>query len=207
MSQNEYHSFDLKNGYGLPHDPLNSLVGPRPIGWISSQGSDGSINLAPYSFFNAFNYKPPIIGFCSTGPKNTLRNIQETGEFVWNLVTRPLVEKMNQTSAPVPYGTDEFELVGLAKTPSMLVKPPRVSESLVSLECKLTQILQLKTKEGNDVTSWLILGEVIAGHIHHSTLKQGIFDTFSAGVVLRAGGPTAYSEVLPETRFDLHRPT
>ena len=121
------HFYEPAQGHGLPHDPFNAIVGPRPIGWVSTQGQDGSINLAPYSFFNAFCYTPPIIGFSSTGAKDSLRNARETGEFVWNLATRELAEAMNASCAPVPYGADEFALAGLEKAPSRLVAPPRVA--------------------------------------------------------------------------------
>ncbi len=93
------HFYEPANGHGLPHDPFNAIVGPRPIGWISSHDSEGRLNLAPYSFFNAFNYIPPIIGFSSVGRKDSLNNIEQTGEFVWNLATRPLAEQMNQSCA------------------------------------------------------------------------------------------------------------
>jgi flavin reductase (DIM6/NTAB) family NADH-FMN oxidoreductase RutF len=94
------------------HDPFNAIVGPRPIGWISSQDANGQLNLAPYSFFNAFNYIPPIIGFSSVGRKDSLNNIEQTGEFAWNLATRPLAEQMNQSCAMVAPQVNEFELPG-----------------------------------------------------------------------------------------------
>lgn len=201
------HFYEPTKGHGLPHDPLNAIIGPRPIGWVSTRGKDGSINLAPYSFFNAFNYKPPIIGFSSTSPKDSLRNVQETGEFVWNIVTRDLVGRMNDTSAPLPYGQDEFERAGLTKIESRLVNVPRVAESPVQFECKVADIHQLRSASGAPIQAWLVLGEVIGVHIAPHLLKDGIFDTFGAGIVLRAGGPTAYAAVTPETRFDLERPT
>ena len=102
MIDTNIHSYEPSQGHGLPHDPFNSIVGPRPIGWISTRSGSGSVNLAPYSFFNAFNYVPPIIGFCSIGYKDTVRNIEETKEFVWNLVTRPIAEAMNASCAAVP---------------------------------------------------------------------------------------------------------
>ncbi len=122
------HSYQPSLGHGLKHDPFNAIVGPRPIGWISTQSASGKLNLAPYSFFNAFNYVPPIIGFSSVGYKDTVRNIEETGEFVWNLATRPLAEAMNQTSAMVGPDVNEFELAGLTPLPSQVVAVPRVSE-------------------------------------------------------------------------------
>ena len=97
-----FHFYEPRDGHGLPHDPFNAIVGPRPIGWISSCTTDGALNLAPYSFFNAFNYTPPIVGFSSVGYKDTVRNIEQTGEFAWNLVTRELVDAMNRSSAQVP---------------------------------------------------------------------------------------------------------
>jgi flavin reductase (DIM6/NTAB) family NADH-FMN oxidoreductase RutF len=202
----DHHYYEPSQGHGLPHDPLNAIIGPRPIGWISSQGRDGIVNLAPYSFFNAFNYKPPIIGFASTGQKDTVRNARETGEFVWNLATRRISEAMNVTSATVPYESDEFVLSGLTPIASRLVVPPRVAESPVNFECKVVDILQLKDQHGAVIHTWLVLGEVVAVHILQALLKDGIFDTFGAGIILRAGGPSAYAEIRPESRFDMTRP-
>jgi flavin reductase (DIM6/NTAB) family NADH-FMN oxidoreductase RutF len=198
--------YEPANGHGLPHDPFNAIVGPRPIGWVSTRGKDGSLNLAPYSFFNAFNYKPPIIGFSSTSAKDSLKNAQETGEFVWNLSTRALAEQMNATCAGVPYGTDEFALAGLTPVASRIVSVPRVAESPVNFECKVTEIVQLKTHTGALVKGWLTLGEVVAVHIRRDLLKDGVFDTYGAGIILRAGGPTAYAEIRPDSRFDMVRP-
>jgi flavin reductase (DIM6/NTAB) family NADH-FMN oxidoreductase RutF len=203
--ENTYY-YEPANGHGLPHDPFNAIVGPRPIGWVSSQGKDGSVNLAPYSFFNAFNYHPPIIGFASVGAKDSLRNVQETGEFVWNLSTKALAEQMNESCAAVPYGNDEFDLAGLTKRPSRLVKPPRVAESPVNFECKVTDIIRLKSHTGKPADSWLTLGEVVAVHFDNTLLKDGVFDTFNANIILRAGGPSAYAMITPETRFDMYRP-
>jgi flavin reductase (DIM6/NTAB) family NADH-FMN oxidoreductase RutF len=200
------HFYEPELGHGLQHDPFNAIVGPRPIGWVSTQGGDGSVNLAPYSFFNAFNYKPPIIGFASNGAKHSLRNAQERGEFVWNLVTRELAARMNETCATVPYAVDEFELAGLEKAPSRLVTPPRVAAAKVCFECKVADIVRLKGYRGDEVDSWLVLGEVIGVHIDEALLQDGVFDTFGAGVVLRGGGPSAYAVIAPESRFDMVRP-
>lgn len=200
------HFYEPSKGHGLPHDPFNAIVGPRPIGWVSTRGTDGSVNLAPYSFFNAFNYTPPILGFSSTGAKDSLRNARETGEFVWNLTTRELAERMNASCATVPYGTNEFELAGLTPLPSRLVSVPRVAESPVHFECKVVEIIQLKSHTGVLAQAWLTLGEVVAIHIDKALLKDGIFDTFGADIVLRAGGPSAYAAIGPETRFDMRRP-
>lgn len=206
--QTDMHSYEPAKGHGLPHDPFNAIVGPRPIGWISTKGQDGTLNLAPYSFFNAFCYTPPIIGFSSTGgTKDTLRNVRETGEFVWNLTTRELAPQMNESCAAVPYGTDEFALAGLTPAPSRLVAPPRVGECPVSFECKVSDIVQLKSHTGELAQGWLVLGEVVMAHIARHLLKDGIFDTFGAGIVLRAGGPSAYASIGPEVRFDMRRPS
>jgi flavin reductase (DIM6/NTAB) family NADH-FMN oxidoreductase RutF len=199
--------YEPAHGHGLKHDPFNAIIGPRPIGWISTRGAGGALNLAPYSFFNAFNYKPPIIGFSSNGEKDTLRNVRETGEFVWNLATKTLAGQMNATCAPVPYGTDEFALAGLTPAASRLVTPPRVAESPVNFECKVSEIVHLKGHSGEPAPAWLVIGEVIAVHIRQALLQDGIFDTFNAGVILRAGGPSAYAEIGPSTRFDMMRPT
>ncbi len=202
----DMHFYEPATGHGLPHDPFNAIIGPRPIGWISTSGADGSVNLAPYSFFNAFNYHPPIIGFSSTTMKDSVRNCRETGEFVWNLATRRLAEQMNATCAPVPYGTDEFALGGLTKAPSRLVAAPRVAESQVNFECKVADIIQLKSHAGAPTPAWMVLGEVVAVHIDRALLKDGIFDTFGAGIILRGGGPSAYAEIGPDNRFDMQRP-
>src|SRR5882757_7342144 len=136
----DIHYYEPSQGHGLPHDPFNAIVGPRPIGWISSHDAQGHLNLAPYSFFNAFNYTPPIVGFSSVGFKDTVRNVQQTGEFGWNLATRPLAEAMNQSSVAVPLEVNEFELAGLTPVTSQVISVPRVAESPVSFECRVTQI-------------------------------------------------------------------
>jgi flavin reductase (DIM6/NTAB) family NADH-FMN oxidoreductase RutF len=200
------HYYEPEKGHGLAHDPFNAIVGPRPIGWVGTKGKDGSVNLAPYSFFNAFNYIPPIVGFASIGAKDSLRNVQETGEFTWNIATRPIAEAMNESCAPLPYGANEFTRAGLAEAPSTRISPPRVAISPVNFECKVTQIIQLQTAAKTAIQTWLILGEVVAVHIAKSLLTNGIFDTFNAQIILRAGGPSAYAEIRPDARFDMVRP-
>ena len=202
----EPYFYEPARGHGLKHDPFNAIVGPRPIGWVSTLGVDGSRNLAPYSFFNAFCYTPAIIGFSSIGAKDSLRNVRETGEFVWNLVTRDIGAAMNASCAAVPYGVDEFELAGLEAAPSRLVAPPRVAAAKVNFECKVADILRLKSAAGVPADAWLVLGEVVGVHIAPELLKDGVFDTFGAGILLRAGGPSAYAEIAPESRLDMHRP-
>jgi flavin reductase (DIM6/NTAB) family NADH-FMN oxidoreductase RutF len=200
------HFYEPRLGHGLPHDPFNAIVGPRPIGWISSRSAKGGLNLAPYSFFNAFNYTPPIIGFSSIGYKDTVRNVEETGEFAWNLVTQSLAKVMNETCAAVLPEVSEFELAGLTPVASKLISVPRVLESPVSFECRLTQIMQLEGADGVKVPSWLMLGEVVAVHISKALLKDGIYDTAAAGHILRGGGPADYFTIGPEQLFQMRRP-
>ncbi len=204
--ETDRHFYEPAKGHGLAHDPLNAIIGPRPIGWVSTRGRSGALNLAPYSFFNAFSYRPPIIGFSSIGAKDSLRNVEETGEFVWNLATRDLAEQMNATSASAPREVDEFDLARLTPAASRLVSVPRVAESPVHFECALTEIIQLKERHLATVPAWLILGEVIGVHIRKDLLKDGVFDTFGARIILRAGGLSANAEVSPESRFDMYRP-
>jgi flavin reductase (DIM6/NTAB) family NADH-FMN oxidoreductase RutF len=135
-----------------------------------------------------------------------VRNAQETGEFVWNLATRALAEAMNSTAATVAPEVDEFALAGLTPAASSLVKPPRVAASRVAMECKVADIVQLKSAAGVSVPTWLVLGEVVMVHIDRTLLKDGIYDTAAAHPILRAGGPTAYAEIRPEVMFDMVRP-
>jgi flavin reductase (DIM6/NTAB) family NADH-FMN oxidoreductase RutF len=203
---NANHFYEPRHGHGLPHDPFNAIVGPRPIGWISSRNAEGALNLAPYSFFNAFNYTPPIVGFASIGYKDTVRNVEQTGEFAWNLATRPLAEAMNQTCAPVPPEVSEFGLAGLTPLDSRVIAVPRVAESPVSFECRVTQIVQLQGAGGDKVPTWLVLGEVVAVHIAQALLKDGVYDTAAAGHILRGGGPGDYFSIGPEQLFHMRRP-
>ncbi len=206
MTDTTPYFYEPRTGHGLPHDPFNAIVGPRVIGWIASQNRLGRFNLAPYSFFNAFNYHPPIIGFSSVGEKDTVRNVRETGEFVWNLVTRPLAHAMNQSSAGVPPEVDEFQLAGLTAIPGRVVSVPRVGESPVAFECRCADIVQLQGANGGKVPTWLVLGEVVGVHIAPSLLKDGRYDTVAAEPILRGGGPADYFTVGPEQLFKMSRP-
>ena len=200
------HFYEPRNGHGLRHDPFNAIIAPRPIGWISTCSEDGKPNLAPYSFFNAFNYTPPLIGFSSLGDKDSVRNARATGEFVWNLVSRPLAEAMNQSSAPAPHGVNEFELAGLQTAPSRLVKVPRVAASLVAMECRVTQIIQLQNRDGTALSTWLTMGEVIAVHIDDSLIEEGVYQTAKAQPVMRGGGAGDYFTLDPDGLFRMSRP-
>ncbi len=200
----EWHFYEPANGHRLPHDPLNAIVAPRPIGWISTLSEDGVRNLAPYSFFNVLNYKPPLIGFSSMGWKDSVANAEATGEFVWNLATRPLAEAMNATSAAID--GDEFAAAGIDAAPSRIVAPPRVAASPVAFECVVTQIVRLETRDGRSLDQWLVIGEAVGIHIDASLLDDGIYQTARARPISRGGGPEDYFETTPDTLFRMRRP-
>ena len=202
----EWHSYEPASGHRLPHDPLNAIVAPRPIGWVSTLSAEGVPNLAPYSFFNLFNYSPPLIGFSSMGWKDSVANIAATGEFVWNLVTRDLGEAMNATAANVAADVDEFALAGLETLASLHVKPPRVAASRAQFECKVTQIVRLETKEGRELDQWLVLGEAVAIHIDPAMLEDGVYQTARGEPILRGGGPADYFAITEESLFKMRRP-
>ena len=200
----EWHFYEPAAGHRLPHDPLNAIVAPRPIGWISTVAADGTRNLAPYSFFNLLNYSPPLLGFSSMGWKDTVANVEATGEFVWNLATRDLAEAMNATSAAT--GEDEFALAVIEAAPSRLVRPPRVAASPVAFECRLTQLIELQTKEGRGLDQWLVIGEAVGIHIEASLLDNGIYQTARARPITRGGGPADYFEIREDALFRMRRP-
>ena len=200
------HFYEPANGHGLKHDPFNAIVAPRPIGWISSRDAGGNVNLAPYSFFNAFCYTPALVGFSSTGWKDTVANIQDTGEFCWNLATRDLARQMNTTAVHVGREIDEFAIAGLTRAPSRFVGVPRVAESPVSFECKLTEIIRLKGATGEQAEAWLTLGEVVGVHIDKALIRDGVYLTELARPIARAGRRGDYFEMTPETMFEMVRP-
>ncbi len=206
MSHHAEHFYEPRNGHGLKHEPFNSIVGPRCIGWISTRSAEGVLNLAPYSFFNGYNYVPPIIGFSSIGAKDSLRNIEATGEFAWNLVTRDLAEAMNQTCIDAPPEIDEFELTGMTPVPSRVISAPRVAQSPVSFECKLTQIHRLLRADGTPIDTWMVFGEVVGVHIAQHLIVDGVYQTAAAQPVLRGGGAGDYFTVRDEDKFEMRRP-
>jgi flavin reductase (DIM6/NTAB) family NADH-FMN oxidoreductase RutF len=183
--------------HGLPHNPFNALVAPRPIGWVSTLDRDGRPNLAPYSFFNAVSYAPPQVIF-SGGPrparrgepvplKDSVTNARETGEFVVNIATWDLREAMNATAAHFPAGADEFAAAGLTKEKSELVKPPRVGESPVHLECVTVAVYPTLAAPGY-APNMIVLGKVIGIHIDERVLTNGIVDQAKLGLIGRLGG-------------------
>ncbi len=167
---------------------LISSVVPRPIGWVSTIGLDGTLNLAPFSFFNAVGGNPPTIlisvGQRKGDPKDTFRNIQDTGEFVVNIVNEELATAMNETAGEWEYHVNEFERAGVTAVPSIDVKPPRVAESPIAMEVKMTQIIPI-----DDTHYTLILGRVVRFHIREGLRRSnGLIDATLLKPLARLGG-------------------
>ncbi len=192
-------------GHGLPHNPFNAIVTPRPIGWISTRGADGSDNLAPYSFFNGVAYVPPQVMFASTGSKDdrdgtkdSVANIRETGVFCVNVVEHAMKDKMNETSGPWTADTDEFDLARIEKAACSEIDCARVAASPASLECRMTQIVQI---EG--ATNLVVFGEVVGVHLRDDCIVDGIFDVLRYNPLTRLGYRD-YSVI--REKFSLKRP-
>ncbi|SCB39371.1 flavin reductase family protein [Rhizobium hainanense] len=175
------------NRHGLAHDPFKAIVAPRPIGWIGSKGRDGSLNLSPYSFFNAVSDRPKLVMFSSAGRKDSVRNVEETGVFTANLVSRHIVEKMNHSSIAVPYGINEFELAGLTAKPGKLVDAPYVGEAFAVLECRVTEVLKPKGLDGEPSENIMVIGQVVGIHIDETIIRNGRLDMALARPVARMG--------------------
>ncbi|MGI9479108.1 MAG: flavin reductase family protein [Hyphomicrobiaceae bacterium] len=194
------------NDHGLPRDPYKALILPRPIGWISTLSKDGVCNIAPYSFFNAISEKPHYVIFGSATAKDSVRNIEETGEFVCSLSTYDLRGEMNVTSAAVPHGVDEFPLSGLTAVKSQLVAPPRVKESPAALECKHWKTIELPPAvPGGKHGSFAVIGLVVGIYIDDAALKDGFVDTARLMPLSRLGYMD-YSWVSGETMVTINRP-
>jgi flavin reductase (DIM6/NTAB) family NADH-FMN oxidoreductase RutF len=170
-----------KDGHGLPHNPFNAIVSPRPIGWISTRGPTGD-NLAPYSFFNAAAYVPPQITFASNGVKDSVTNIRATGVFAANIVAEAMFAAMSETSAEVAADVDEFTLAGVARAECSTIPCPRVADAPATLECTLVDIITLR---GPD--NFLIIGEVTGIHLRDDCLRDGRFDVTAFHPVARLG--------------------
>jgi flavin reductase (DIM6/NTAB) family NADH-FMN oxidoreductase RutF len=180
--------YDTKsNAHGMAHDPFKAIVAPRPIGWIGTKGRDGSRNLSPYSFFNAVGDRPKMVMFSSSGRKDSLRNVEETGVFTTSFASRALLQQMSRSSAAVPYGTDEFALAGLTAVDGRLVDAPYVGEAVAVLECRVTMVTTLKDIEGAETDSHAVFGQVMGIHIDESVIRGGRFDLALADPILRAG--------------------
>lgn len=193
-----------KRDHGLPHDPFTSLVVPRPIGWISTLGRSGVVNLAPYSYFNAITRNPPHILFVSNGRKDSQRNAEETGEFVANIATYDLREQVNLTSVDVPSDVSEATLASLEMTPSVAVKPPRVARCPVALECQYVQTVQVGSGQQGLLTNAIVIGRVVGIHVADSVISGGRVNVGAIRPIARLG----YMEyaVIDEV-FTMERPT
>lgn len=184
--------YETDQPHGLRANPLNAIVVPRPIGWISSVDGHGRANLAPYSFFNAVAYRPPQVMFSATGAheqgglKDSIANIRATGEFVVNLATWSLREAMNASSVPAPAEVDEFEQAGLGRAPSRLVRPPRVAASPVHLECVLSQIVELEAP-APEKPNTMVIGRVVGIHIEDAVIRDGLVDIALLDPIARLG--------------------
>jgi len=170
-----------QDGHGLPHNPFNALITPRPIGWISTRGPMGD-NLAPYSFFNAVAYVPPQVMFASTGAKDSLAALEVSGVFCVNIVGIAQKDDMNATSAALPRGVDEFTHAGVAKAECDTIACPRVAGAPASLECRVTRIIAL-----NGTDNFLILGEVTGIHLRDDCVVGGRFDVTRFHPLARLG--------------------
>jgi flavin reductase (DIM6/NTAB) family NADH-FMN oxidoreductase RutF len=194
-----------EDGHGLPHNPFNAIVTPRPIGWISSRGADGHDNLAPYSFFNACAYVPPQVMFASTSAKpdrgdtkDTVAQIRDTGVFCVNVVEYAMKDVMNQTSGPWDKSVDEFALAELEKAQCETIDCARVANAPANLECKLTQIVQLPGE-----ANMVVFGEVTGIHMRDDCMTDGIFDVLKFNPLSRVG----YRDyTVVRERFSLKRP-
>jgi flavin reductase (DIM6/NTAB) family NADH-FMN oxidoreductase RutF len=196
--------YEIARGHGLPHDPLKAIIAPRPIGWITSMSRAGVVNLAPYSFFNMVSDEPPMVMFSSNSWKDSVRNVEETGEFVANLAVRPLAEVMNISSRAVGPEVNEMELAGIAAAPSTMVKPPRVAASPAALECKLVEIKHLVGLDGRPGSNFMVIGQIVGVHIDPAFLTDGKFDTAAARPIGRCGYRGDYAEVT--SLFEMIRP-
>jgi len=193
------------DGHGLPHNPFNAIVTPRPIGWISTRGQDGVDNLAPYSFFNAVAYVPPQVMFASTGQKSdrdgtkdSVSLIRETGQFCVNVVEQSARDRMNASSAAAPAGADEFALSGTPKAECEAIDCARVADAPANLECRVTQIVALRGE-----ANFVVFGEVVGVHLRDDCLRDGIFDVTSFQPLSRLG----YRDyAVVENVFSLNRP-
>lgn len=206
----QFHSFKPNESSLLIYNPLNAIVGPRPIGWISTIDGEGRSNISAFSFFTALNYTPPMIGFAigekkeieelKDEEKDTLRNIKENGEFVYNLVSDKLIDKAIKSAQHLPHDCNEFEFADIESINSTIVKPLRVLGSPVNLECKVSEIVQLQDLEKNNVHAFFIIAEVVMFHVQEKYINEEThsYETGKAHPVLRSGNPGIYYRVNEE---------
>ncbi|MBP1876169.1 flavin reductase (DIM6/NTAB) family NADH-FMN oxidoreductase RutF [Ensifer adhaerens] len=175
------------NRHGLPHDPFKAIVSPRPIGWIGTRAADGSLNVAPYSFFNAISDRPKLVMFSSSGYKDSVRNIEATGEFTASFASRNLSEAVNKTSIAAPHGESEFEIAGLTPVDGTLVNAPFVGEAYAALECRMTEMFQPKGLDGEPSDNYVVIGQVVGIHIRDEAIRDGRFDMATVRPLARLG--------------------
>ena len=187
--------------HGLKYSPLKALVFPRPIGWISTLSKEGQANLAPYSFFNLISEQPPLLAFNSFGAKDSASNAEQTGEFVHNLCTYAQKEAMNASAKAVASSCDEFELAGLEKIPSVMLKAPAVKQAPARLECRVEKIIDLPCDA--DQRSMLVIGRIVCVHIDDAYIKQDLIDQQALDLIARCG---YHSYARTSDFFSLPRP-
>lgn len=179
--------YEPRNGHNLPHNPFKAIVSPRPIGWIGTCSRSGAVNLAPYSFFNAVSDTPPMVMFSSTGAKDSLAFIEETGEFTASAVSDDLKIQMNASSVNAPRGVSEFGYAGLTAAPSKLIAAPYVKEAYAALECVAVEVRRLQDKKGRATDNYMVIGEVVGVHLDERVLTDGLVDIKKAKPVTRLG--------------------
>lgn len=187
----------------LSHNPLNALVSPRPIGWISTLDVAGNCNLAPYSYFNAVAADPPMVMFSSSGYKHTTENAVATGEFVVNIASYDLRHQVVASSANFPKGRSEARELGIAMTSSMMVGPPRVNASPAALECKYIKTVTLEDLQGNPLKDCIVIGQVIGIYVDDDVIKDGLVDAGKLALLARLGY-RQYARI--GEVFDMERP-
>ena len=182
-----------KNDHGLPFNPLKACVVPRPIGWMTTMSAAGVVNLAPFSFFNLLSYDPPFVMFSAGvheedgGKKDTVMNVEATGEFVFNMATWAQKDQMNHTALVIEHGVDEMAAAGLEPLPSRLVRPPRVKGSPIQFECRLHQVIRLPGRKPSGQHD-MVIGRVVAVHIDDAALTpEGRIDVLKIRPIARLG--------------------
>jgi flavin reductase (DIM6/NTAB) family NADH-FMN oxidoreductase RutF len=196
--------YEPRLGHGLPHDPFKAIVAPRPIGWISTVNAEGRTNLAPYSFFNAVHSRPPMLAFTSETMKHSAANALASGEFVFNLCTRPLFDAMNISSGTFADEVSEFDAAGVTPAPSRIVSVPRVAASPAALECRVVHSMRLHDMDGAALEGWIVIGQVVGVYIDDAYIREGRFDTAAAQPLSRCG----YRDYAAVTEvFEALRPT
>lgn len=195
--------YKVSDGHGLPHDPFKSLVAPRPIGWISTVDKQGRYSLAPYSFFNIVSADPHMVMFCSERKKDSVLNIEETGEFVCSLASYPQREAMVACSAALAHGESEFEYAGLEMASSSVVAPPRVKGSPAALECRYVRTIDMDSLD-TAASHFMVIGQVVAIYIDDKVIREGQVDTKQLQYMARGG---YFDYFVADQPFPMNRPS